>query len=293
MQMGMLDGKVALVTGAGGGLGRAHALLLAREGAAVVVNDLGGARDGSGSGSRMADAVVEEIEAAGGRAVADHGSVSDPAAARAMVRTAVEQFGKLDICVNNAGILRDKSFRNMTDEMWDVVIDVHLRGTYLVSKAAWDQMVEQGTGGRIVNTSSTSGLIGNFGQANYGAAKAGIAGLTRVLALEGRKYGITVNTLAPAAWSRLTEDIMPKDVEARLAPEKVAPTVVWLCTDDAKGVTGRQFCVGGNRISLLSWQVTVIAEKDGLEDPWSVDEVGEHMRATMDQWPRLLKPMEV
>jgi NAD(P)-dependent dehydrogenase (short-subunit alcohol dehydrogenase family) len=291
--MGALDGKVALVTGAGGGLGRAHALLLAREGAAVVVNDLGGARDGSGSGSRMADAVVEEIEAAGGRAVADYGSVSDPAAARAMVRTAVEHFGKLDICVNNAGILRDKSFRNMTDEMWDVVVEVHLRGTYLVSKAAWDQMIEQGTGGRIVNTSSTSGLIGNFGQANYGAAKAGIAGLTRVLALEGRKYGITVNTLAPAAWSRLTEDIMPKDVEARLAPEKVAPTVVWLCTDDAKDVTGRQFCVGGNRISLLSWQVAVIAEKDGLAEPWSVEEVGEQMRASMDQWPRLLKPMEV
>ena len=140
--MGMLDGKVALVTGAGGGLGRAHALLLAQHGAAVVVNDLGGARDGSGEGHAMADRVVAEIEAAGGRAAADYGSVSDPAAAKQMVQIAVDRFGKIDICINNAGILRDKSFKNMTDDMWDVVVDVHLRGTYLVAKAAWDQMIE-------------------------------------------------------------------------------------------------------------------------------------------------------
>jgi len=291
--MGHLDGKVALVTGAGGGLGRAHAQLLAEEGAAVVVNDLGGSRDGTGSGSSMADTVVEEIKAAGGQAVANYGSVTDPAAARAMVQTALDTFGKLDICINNAGILRDKSFKNMTDEMWDVVIDVHLRGTYLVAKAAWDQMVAQGTGGRIINTSSTSGLIGNFGQTNYGAAKAGIAGFTRVLALEGVKYGITVNTLAPAAWSRMTEDIMLADTADRFAPDKVAPPVVWLCTDDAKDVTGRQFCVGGNRISLLSWQVTTIAEKDPKGDPWTVDEVDERMRASMGEWPKLLHAMEV
>ncbi len=291
--MGKLDGKVALVTGAGGGLGRAHALLLAQEGAAVVVNDLGGARDGTGGSASMADAVVAEIKAAGGQAAADYGSVSDPAAARGMIQTAVETFGKLDICINNAGILRDKSFKNMTDEMWDVVVDVHLRGTYLVAKAAWDQMIAQGNGGRIINTSSTSGLIGNFGQANYGAAKAGIAGLTRVLALEGRKYGITVNTLAPAAWSRLTEDIMPEGMEARLAPEKVSPAVVWLCTDDAQNVSGRQFCAGSNRISLLSWQVDVIADKDATDEPWTVEEVGEKMLESIDSWPKLLKPMEV
>ncbi|HEY5678605.1 MAG TPA: SDR family NAD(P)-dependent oxidoreductase [Pseudomonadales bacterium] len=291
--MGMLDGKVALVTGAGGGLGRAHALLLAQHGAAVVVNDLGGARDGSGEGHAMADQVVAEIEAAGGRAAADYGSVSDPAAAKQMVQIAVDRFGKIDICINNAGILRDKSFKNMTDDMWDVVVDVHLRGTYLVAKAAWDQMIEQGTGGRIINTSSTSGLIGNFGQANYGAAKAGIAGLTRVLALEGMKYGITVNTLAPAAWSRLTEDIMPEGMEERLAPEKVSPAVVWLCTDDAANVTGRQFCAGQNRVSLLSWQVTEIADKNAMDTPWTVEEIGERMQATMDAWPKLLKPMEV
>ena len=291
--MGKLDGKVALVTGAGGGLGRTHALLLAAEGAAVVVNDLGGARDGTGAGSTMADAVVAEIQAGGGQAVADYGSVSDEAAAKAMVKACVDNFGKIDICINNAGILRDKSFKNMTNELWDIVVDVHLRGTYLVAKAAWDQMLEQGTGGRIINTSSTSGLIGNFGQTNYGAAKAGIAGLTRVLALEGVKYGITVNTLAPAAWSRLTVDIMPEDVEERFAPEKVSPVVVWLCTDDAANVTGRQFCAGANRISLLSWQVDEIAQEDPMDEPMTVDEVGERMAATMEDWPRLLRPMEV
>ena len=291
--MGKLDGKVALVTGAGGGLGRTHALLLAAEGAAVVVNDLGGARDGTGAGSTMADAVVAEIQGGGGQAVADYGSVSDEAAAKAMVKACVDNFGKIDICINNAGILRDKSFKNMTNELWDIVVDVHLRGTYLVAKAAWDQMLEQGAGGRIINTSSTSGLIGNFGQTNYGAAKAGIAGLTRVLALEGIKYGITVNTLAPAAWSRLTVDIMPEDVEERFAPEKVSPVVVWLCTDDAANVTGRQFCAGANRISLLSWQVDEIAQRDPMDSPMTVDEVGERMAATMEDWPRLLRPMEV
>ena len=292
--MGKLDGKVALVTGAGGGLGRTHALLLAQEGAAVVVNDLGGARDGSGAGgSSMADGVVAEIKAAGGQAAADYGSVADAHAAKAMVQACVDNFGKIDICINNAGILRDKSFKNMTDELWDIVVDVHLRGTYLVAKAAWDQMLAQGGGGRIINTSSTSGLIGNFGQTNYGAAKAGIAGLTRVLALEGVKYGITVNTLAPTAWSRLTADILPEAVEERFAPEKVSPVVVWLCTDEAARVTGRQFCAGANRISLLSWQVTEIIQEDDMRQPLTLDEVGAAMAASMEQWPKLLRPTDV
>ncbi len=292
--MGKLDGKVALVTGAGGGLGRTHALLLAQEGAAVVVNDLGGARDGSGpGGSSMADGVVAEIKAAGGQAAADYGSVADAQAAKAMVQACVDNFGKIDICINNAGILRDKSFKNMTDELWDIVVDVHLRGTYLVAKAAWDQMLAQGGGGRIINTSSTSGLIGNFGQTNYGAAKAGIAGLTRVLALEGVKYGITVNTLAPTAWSRLTADILPEAVEERFAPEKVSPVVVWLCTDEAVRVTGRQFCAGANRISLLSWQVTEIIQEDAMRQPLTLDEVGAAMAAGMEQWPKLLRPTDV
>lgn len=293
--MGQLEGKVAIVTGAGGGLGRAHALLLAHEGASVVVNDLGGDRHGAGGGTSMADGVVAEIQAAGGKAVAHYGSVTDNDDAAAMVKTAVEHFGRLDILINNAGILRDKSFKNMSDGEWDIVIEVHLRGTYLVTKHAWQQMLEQGEGGRIVMTSSTSGLIGNFGQANYGAAKAGVAGFMRVLALEGMKYGITVNVLAPAALSRMTEDIMPDvaDLGERLAPEKVSPAVVWLCTDDAAKVTGRQFCITGNRVSLLSWQVDVIAEKDALDEPWSVQEVGEAMAQSMESWPKLLKPMEV
>ena len=293
--MGNLDNKVAIVTGAGGGLGRAHALLLAREGASVVVNDLGGARDGTGSGQSMADTVVEEIIAAGGKAVANYGSVTDDAAAQAMVKTAMDSFGRVDILINNAGILRDRSFKNMTDAEWDAVIDVHLRGAYLATKHVWAALLEQGQGGRIIMTSSTSGLIGNFGQTNYGAAKAGLAGFMRVLALEGMKYGITVNVLAPAALSRMTEDHMPDTPELAeaMAPEKVSPTVAWLCTDEANSVTGRQFCVSGNRTTLLSWQTDVIAEKDAMAEPWSVDEIGERILQSMPQWPRLLKPNEV
>ena len=283
--MGMLDGKVALVTGAGGGLGRTHALLLAQEGASVVVNDLGGARDGTGSGTNMADGVVGEIQAAGGQAVADYGSVSNKADAEAMVKAAVDNFGRLDICICNAGILRDKSFKNMTDDMWEVVNDVHLRGTYYSAKAAYDQMLLQGEGGRIIVTSSTSGLLGNFGQTNYGAAKAGIAGFARCLYLEGARYGVTVNILAPTALSRLTDDILPEQAKDAVPPEKVSPTVVWLCTDEAKEVTGRTWLVTGNRVSLLSWQLNPVAHKDESEGPWDVEDVGEAILATKESWP--------
>ena len=283
--MGMLDGKVALVTGAGGGLGRTHALLLAAEGAAVVVNDLGGARDGTGAGTSMADGVVQEIRDAGGQAVADYGSVADKGQAQGMVQTAVDNFGRLDICICNAGILRDKSFKNMTDDMWEVVNDVHLRGTYYSAKAAYDRMLEQGEGGRIVVTSSTSGLLGNFGQTNYGAAKAGIAGFARCLYLEGARYGVTVNILAPTALSRLTEDILPDQAKDAVPPEKVSPTVVWLCTDDAKDVTGRTWLLTGNRVSLLSWQVNPVAQKDEAEGPWDVEELGEAILESKDTWP--------
>ncbi|REK00861.1 MAG: SDR family NAD(P)-dependent oxidoreductase [Acidobacteria bacterium] len=286
--MTRLDGKVALVTGAGGGLGAEHAKLLARCGAAVVVNDLGGARDGTGSGSTMADQVVEEIRGAGGRAVADYGSVSAKVDAEAMVRRAVDEFGQLDIVVNNAGILRDKSFKKMTDEMWDVVLDVHLRGTYLVTKAAYDQMLAQEKGGRIVMTSSTSGLLGNFGQTNYGAAKAGIAGFMRCLALEGVKANITVNLLAPFAYSRLTEDLMPEQAAAPLAPDKVSAAVAWLCSDDASDVTGRTFVVGGNKVYLLSWEAFEIVAKPPTEEALTVDEVGAAMRSSIERWPKLL-----
>ena len=283
--MGMLDGKVALVTGAGGGLGRTHALLLAAQGAAVVVNDLGGARDGTGSGTTMADKVVAEIQAAGGKAVANYGSVSDKAEAQSMAQTAVDSFGRLDICICNAGILRDKSFKNMTDDMWEVVNAVHLRGTYYTAKAAYDQMLEQGKGGRIIVTSSTSGLLGNFGQTNYGAAKAGIAGFARCLYLEGARYGITVNILAPTALSRLTDDILPEQARDSVPPEKVSPTVVWLCTDEAKEVTGRTWLLTGNRVSLLSWQVTPIASKDEADGPWDVEEIGAAILANKALWP--------
>jgi NAD(P)-dependent dehydrogenase (short-subunit alcohol dehydrogenase family) len=283
--MGMLDGKVALVTGAGGGLGRAHALLLAQQGASVVVNDLGGSRDGTGAGTSMADQVVEEIKAAGGSAVANYGSVTSRDDALAMVQAAVDSFGKLDICIANAGILRDKSFKNMDEAMWDAVIDVHLRGTYLTVKTAYDKMIEQGEGGRIIMTSSTSGLFGNFGQTNYGAAKAGIAGFMRCLWLEGMKYGVTVNVLAPTATSRMTTDILPEDIQDNFPPEAVSPPIIYLCTDEAKDITGRQFLVGGNSVSLLSWQVTPIAKRDLSDGIWGVEEIGEKIEASKENWP--------
>ena len=281
----MLDGKVALVTGAGGGLGRAHAILLAKEGACVVVNDLGGARDGTGSSNTMAQTVVEEIKAEGGQAIANYGSVTNREDAQAMVDETVEAFGKIDILIANAGILRDKSFKNMEDDMWDVVLDVHLRGTYLSTKAAYDRMIEQGQGGRIIMTSSTSGLLGNFGQTNYGAAKAGIAGFMRCLWLEGIKYGITVNVLAPTATSRLTTDILPEAVQENFPPEAVSPAVVWLCTDEAKDVSGRQWLVAGNNVSLLSWQLTPIATRELSEGFWNVDEIGEKIMKSKENWP--------
>jgi NAD(P)-dependent dehydrogenase (short-subunit alcohol dehydrogenase family) len=290
--MGMLDGKVALVTGAGGGLGETHALLLAKEGASVVVNDLGGTRDGGGGGAAMADQVVDKIKAMGGNAVADYGNVAVEEDANAMIKTAVEHFGKLDFLIANAGILRDKSFKNMDNAMWDTVIDVHLRGTYLTVKAAYLQMIEQGEGGSIVVTSSTSGLMGNFGQTNYGAAKAGIAGFARCLFQEGMKYGIRVNVLAPAAWSRLTSDIFPEgqNMEELLSPDKVSPIVVWLGSDDAKEVTGRQFLVAGNSVQLISWQAQEIALKDNTDEPWSVAEIGEKIAENFDKWPKGIQP---
>ena len=290
--MGLLDGKVALVTGAGGGLGETHALLLAQEGAAVVVNDLGGARDGSGGSNSMADQVVEKIKAIGGQAVADYGNVAKEEDANKMVQTAVEHFGKLDFLIANAGILRDKAFKNMTNEMWDIVLDVHLRGTYLTVRAAYNQMMNQESGGSIVVTSSTSGLLGNFGQTNYGAAKAGIAGFARCLFQEGMKYGIRVNVLAPAAWSRLTEDIFPQgqNMEELLSPDKVSPLVVWLGSDDAKDVTGRTFLATGNTVQLLSWQSQVICQKDNTEKPFSVADIGEAVRENFDKWPKGIQP---
>jgi NAD(P)-dependent dehydrogenase (short-subunit alcohol dehydrogenase family) len=244
------EGRVAVVTGAGGGLGRSHALLLASRGAKVVVNDLGSSRDGSGGGSQMADAVVQEIADAGGEAVASYDGVHTWDGGEAIVGTALEAFGRIDIVVNNAGILRDTSFAKLDPDELDMVLKVHLYGGFHVARAAWNHLKEQGYG-RVINTTSGSGLYGNFGQSNYAAAKMGLVGLTRTLAIEGAKYGITAHAIAPAAASRMTEDLMPPEWLDRLQPDYVAPLVAYLaseaCTD-----TGRIYSVGGGHIARVA-----------------------------------------
>ena len=278
--MGLLDGKVALVTGAGGGLGREHALALARAGAKLVVNDLGGARDGSGKSSSMADHVVDEIEALGGEAVASYDSVAEVAAGERIVRTALDAFGQLDVVVNNAGILRDKTLAKMDEAMWDVVVSVHLKGTFCVSRPAFNHMKERGQGGVIINTSSTSGLNGNFGQSNYGAAKAGIWGFTRCLALEGQRHGIRAYALAPVAHTRLTEDLpgfQDEKMKARMDPSLVSPLVVYLASDFAKDLTDKTFFVGGGRIAemrMVTAKGATKAEQGGL---WTPEEIAARM----------------
>jgi NAD(P)-dependent dehydrogenase (short-subunit alcohol dehydrogenase family) len=259
------DGRVAIVTGAGGGLGRAHALLLASRGAKVVVNDLGGSRDGSGGGSTMADEVVAEVTAAGGEAVANYDGVHTWEGGQAIVQTALDAFGRVDIVVNNAGILRDTSFAKLEEPQLDLVLKVHLYGAFHVARAAWNHLKEQGYG-RIVNTTSGSGLYGNFGQSNYSAGKMGQVGLTRTLAIEGAKYGITSNVIAPVAKSRMTEDIMPPALLERLEPEYVSPLVAYLaseaCTD-----TGRIFSVGGGYIARVAILEGAGVAFDGVPDP--------------------------
>jgi NAD(P)-dependent dehydrogenase (short-subunit alcohol dehydrogenase family) len=238
--------RVAVVTGAGGGLGRQHALLLAERGAAVVVNDLGGDVHGKGAGSSMADAVVEEIRAAGGVAVAEYSSVAESHAGDALLQKALDEYGRLDILINNAGILRDKSFANLEWEDVHAVLDVHLRGAFYVTRPAFAWMKETGYG-RIVMTSSASGLLGNFGQANYGAAKMGIVGLLNVLKLEGAKYDIKVNAIAPIARTRMTEDIFGALIES-FDPETVSPAVAYFASEEC-AVSGEVWSVGGGQVS--------------------------------------------
>ena len=244
--MGLLDGKVALVTGAGGSIGRAHALALAKEGCKVVVNDIGGARDGTGGSAAMADEVVAEIREAGGEAVADYGSVADVEQADGMVQAAVDAFGQLNIVVNNAGILRDRTLLKLHEDDFDLVMAVHARGTFLVARAAARLMKEKGWSGSIINTSSIAGLRGNFGQTNYGCAKAGIFGMTRIWFQELMRAGIRVNAIAPVAKTRMTEDI--EHVSAEITPDQIAPVVVWLASDLSSGVNGRVFGTHGPHI---------------------------------------------
>jgi NAD(P)-dependent dehydrogenase (short-subunit alcohol dehydrogenase family) len=281
--MGTFDGKVAIVTGAGRGIGRAEALLLASEGAKVVVNDLGAGTGGEGADQGPAQEVVDEIVAAGGEAVADTGSVSSWSDAAAMVQRAVDTFGGLDVVINNAGILRDKMSFNMEEAEWDVVIDVHLKGHFAVARHAaayWRAKAKETgepVGAALVNTASESGLYGNAGQANYAAAKAGIASLTIVLARELERIGVRVNCIAPVARTRLTEtvagDVMkpPDEGLDRFAPEHVAAVACWLASDLARNLNGQVLKVQGGVVQLLEgWRPLTEATSD---KPWTIDSV--------------------
>ncbi|NBN88729.1 MAG: SDR family oxidoreductase [Actinobacteria bacterium] len=270
------DGKVAIITGAGGGLGRQHALLLAKRGALVVVNDLGGNIDGTGGDASAAQKVVDEIKAAGGEAVADHNSVATPEGGAAIVKTAVDTFGRVDIVINNAGILRDKSFHNMSPDLMNPVFDVHLKGAFHVTQPAWVLMREQGYG-RIISTSSAAGIFGNFGQTNYGAAKLGLVGFTRVLAVEGAKYNIKANAIAPLALTRMTEDLMGALAD-KLDPSQVSPIVAWLAHEDCP-VTGQVYSVGGGRVANVFF-----GETQGYTKPdHTLEDVRDNWDAIMSQ----------
>jgi NAD(P)-dependent dehydrogenase (short-subunit alcohol dehydrogenase family) len=277
--MGLLDGKVAIITGAGAGIGRAHALLFAREGAKVVVNDLGGARDGSGNDTSAAETVAKEIRAAGGEAVASGDTVATAAGADGIVKSAVAAFGRVDVLVNNAGILRDKSFLKMDEPMWDAVIAVHLKGTYLVSQAFVRQVVQQKEPARIVNTTSVSGMLGNFGQANYAAAKAGVYGLTRTMSIELQKHRITVNALAPIAKTRMTEDLPMFQGVDSMTPDHIAPAALFLASDLCGDKTGHVLAVAGARLYAFKVVETAGRFKDEERGVWTAREIAENWEA--------------
>jgi NAD(P)-dependent dehydrogenase (short-subunit alcohol dehydrogenase family) len=294
--MGLFDGKVAIVTGAGRGIGRTHALLLASEGAAVVVNDLGGSAGGEGADATPAQQVVDEITAAGGRAVVNGDSVSSWDGAERMVQQAVDAFGGLDVLINNAGILRDKMSFNMDEAEWDAVIDVHLKGHFAPSKFAasyWRAKSKETSApvnGKIVNTSSESGLYGNAGQANYAAAKAGIASMTIVMARELERIGVRVNAIAPVARTRLTEQLAGDAMNAkegefdRFAPENISAVACWLASDLSAGITGQVLKVMGGQVQLLRGWRPVSEATD--EKPWTIttiDEVADTLFATSDR----------
>jgi NAD(P)-dependent dehydrogenase (short-subunit alcohol dehydrogenase family) len=273
---GLLEGKVAIITGAGGGLGEAYAKLFAKEGASVVVNDLGGSRDGSGTGTSAAsEKVVAEIKAAGGQAVANGDDVSTIQGGENILQTALDAFGKCDILICNAGILRDKTFANTSEEDWDKVIKVHLKGTYCCALPVWKYMKDHG-GGSMVLTSSTSGLYGNFGQTNYGAAKAGIYGMVRVMSIEGRKYNIRVMGLAPGAYTRMTSDLpgrIGKEPDPMSLPENVAPGVLFMVSDLAAEHSGKILGVSSRGVREIK-----MLQTGGFQPgrPYTAQEVAEH-----------------
>ncbi|TDJ22703.1 MAG: SDR family oxidoreductase [Gammaproteobacteria bacterium] len=270
------QGKVAVVTGAGGGLGRCHALELAKRGARVVVNDLGGSMDGTGGSSEAAVVVVDEIKAAGGEAIANGGSVSDPQGAKSMVEDAMEAWGRVDILINNAGILRDKSFTKITVEDFQAVLDVHLMGAMYCTKEVWPIMREQNFG-RIIMTTSPSGLYGNFGQTNYGAAKMALVGFMNTLKIEGAKNNIHTNAVAPVAATRMTESLMPEEALKRLGPELVTPAVIFLCSEDAPN--GVILQAAGGRYS-----VACVVENEGIDlgADATVEDIADNYDAIVD-----------
>jgi NAD(P)-dependent dehydrogenase (short-subunit alcohol dehydrogenase family) len=280
------DGKVAIITGAGGGLGRSHALELARRGALIVVNDLGGSVDGTGSGTTAAQAVVDEIAADGGEAVANYDSVATPEGGRSIVQTAIDSWGRVDIIINNAGILRDTSFKNMTPDQLNPVLDVHLRGAFYVTQPAWQIMRDQNYG-RIVNTSSGAGIFGNFGQTNYGAAKAGIAAMTIIASLELTRYGVRANCIGPGGFTRMVgqarQDITIKNPEEYtefdgMNPGNSAPAVAWLASDDSKPTTGQVLRMVGNSLCVYQpWQMGeefFATDTEGKPARWDAADVG-------------------
>ncbi|MDQ3645442.1 MAG: SDR family oxidoreductase [Actinomycetota bacterium] len=284
--MPSLDGKVAIITGAGRGIGREHALALAKAGAKIVVNDLGGSAAGEGKDTTPAQSVADEIKAQGGEATANYDNVADFQGAANLVKQAIGDFGRLDILINNAGILRDRMLVSMTEEEWDAVIAVHLKGHFAPTHHAanyWRQQSKAGTvvNGRVINTSSPSGVFGNVGQSNYGAAKAGIAAFTIITAQELGRYGVTVNCLAPNARTRMTENIFagmdaPADGYDPLDPANISPVVVALCSDDAQNITGQCFFIYGGTVNILKpWDTGTVVKKD---DYWNPDELLERLK---------------
>ncbi|MCF2525661.1 SDR family oxidoreductase [Yinghuangia soli] len=282
--MGICDGRVVVITGAGNGIGRSHALAFAAEGAKVVVNDLGGSRDGTGASAGPAQAVVDEIVAAGGEAVAHADDISTWDGAASLIQLAIDTFGRIDVLVNNAGILRDRMLTNMSEAEWDAVIKVHLKGTFGPAHHAaahWRNLAKAGEAvdARIINTSSPSGIFGNVGQTNYGAAKAGIAAFTVIASQELGRYGVTVNAIAPTALTRMTEDLAgligdSTEAAEKLAPENISPLVVWLGSTASAGVTGRVFSVAGGSISVAEgWANGPTVDKGSRWTPAELTEV--------------------